>query len=82
MTNSKPVKKQQFSEEDIEQYLHKKLYPIKPRPEFVTKVQRRIERNPVIILEPNPDFNLYYILILGVITGLVAILITRLIRKA
>jgi type IV secretory pathway component VirB8 len=71
----------QLSDFDLEKLLQKKLHPINPRPEFIDRVKSRIVNDPYILLERSRDYSLYYVLIMGLIAGLAAILITRLLRK-
>jgi hypothetical protein len=70
-----------FSEEDLEKFLHGRLQPVKPRPEFVNKVNRRITRDPSVMLEPTTDESILYIILFGLIAGFITLWIFRLFRK-
>jgi hypothetical protein len=70
-----------FSEQEMEAYLQRKLQPVRPRPEFVSKVNHRITRDPSVLLEPTTDISIFYVILFGLVTGFIALWIMRLFRK-
>jgi hypothetical protein len=70
-----------FSEEEMEEYLQRRLQPVKPSPEFINRVNKRIIRDQSVMLEPTTDQSIVYIILFGLLTGFIALWIMRLFRK-
>jgi hypothetical protein len=70
-----------FSDQEMEEFLQRRLQPVKPRPEFVSKVNRRLVRDPSVMLEPSTDESILYIILFALLTGFIALWILRFFRK-
>ena len=70
-----------FTEEEMEEYLQRRLHPVMPRPEFVSRVNKRIIRDQSVKLEPRTDESILYIILFGLLTGFIALWIMRLFRR-
>ncbi len=67
------------SDFDIESHLFSSLNPVSPDPVFIDRLEQRLKREPLIVLEPGSFLRAYIIMVSGLVGGVVLLWLLHLV---
>ncbi len=67
------------SDFDIENHLSSSLNPVLPDPVFIDRLEQRLKREPLIVLEPGSFIKAYIIMVTGLVGGVVLLWLLHLV---
>ena len=69
------------SDFDIEHHLSSSLNPVLPDPVFIDRLEKRLKREPAIVLEPGSFIKAYIIMLSGLVGGVVLLLLLHMVYR-